>query len=107
MFTDKTIKAISSAIQDVIEVELSARESIEDSFKSNEISYNQDNFINKLPYECSVCPNLNYMSYVECRSCRKKYCISHFYYCKCPMKSVILNYRFSSDLKYYSRGKFQ
>lgn len=107
MFTDKAIKAISTAIQDVIEIELTARESIENYLRINDINYSQDNFINKLPYECGVCPSLNYMSYLECKACMKKYCISHFYICKCPSKSVTLFYRFNSDLKYYSRGKFQ
>lgn len=107
MFTDITIKTISTAIQDVIEAELIARDSIEEYLKTNSIQFSQENFMNKLPYECIMCPSLNYMSYIDCRSCKKKYCITHYYLCKCPAKAVTLYYRFNTDLKYYSRGKFQ
>lgn len=105
MFTDKTIKDITLAIQEVIDAELLARENIESYLKKNEIMYTQESFNYKLPYDCSVCPNLNYMSYQECKTCKKKECITHNLVCKCSTKALVLYYRFNSDLKYYSKGK--
>jgi hypothetical protein len=105
MFTDKTIKTITSAIQDVIDIELDLRERIEQYFKTNELGYSQESFISKLPGECNVCPNLNYMSYLECKTCKRKGCIYHYNVCRCTNKVLVLYYRFNSDLKYYSKGK--
>lgn len=101
----KSYSEITINIQSIIQKEIQLRELIEEFLNLNSIQYSYESFINRLPFECSICEELNYMSYVECRSCLRKSCISHLSICKCEEKTVVLYYRFNNDLKYYLKNK--
>ena len=103
--SDKTIRLLNPSIQEIIENELALRESIEQYLNINSIVYNHENFLSKFPIECTICPQLNYMSYLVCKSCKRKSCINHLSICKCTDRVIVLYYRFSTDLKYYSKNK--
>ena len=120
MFTDKTLKAITTAIQEIIEIELSLRDVIESHLKEKKISYTLETINSKQAIDCMLCPSKNYMSFMECKNCKKRACISHINFCECLNNSnnfkdennnniknfsLSLYYRFNSDLKYYSRSK--
>lgn len=120
MFTDKIIRIITSSIQDIIEVELSIRDVVENFLNNNNIKYRIESINYKYSIDCMICPNRNYMSFIQCYKCNLKACINHFKFCNCELdineannedtiqssqNSIVLYYRFNSDLKYYSKSK--
>ena len=104
ILSETCLKSLSTMIQESIEVELSHREAIELYLNLNKIPYIIEEITAKTCTECSYCVNLNYLSYLECRACKKKSCINHNLLCKCMPKNVLLYYRYH-DLKEFKSKK--
>ncbi len=105
ILSEKSVKTINSYIQESIDNEFNSRETIEQFCEINKISKTILSLESKWFVSCQHCIELNYLSYAECLECKKKYCISHLYPCKCQSKSITLYYRHKNDLYYYSKNK--
>lgn len=105
ILSEKSVKIINSYIQESIDNEFNARENIEQFCDLNKITKSIQSLESKWFVNCQQCIELNYLSYAECSECKKKYCISHLYPCKCSAKNIVLYYRHKNDLYYYSKNK--
>ena len=99
------MKVLTSMIQEVIDYEYSTRQSIENYCEENNIDRTIILLESKLSYVCSLCKDLNYLSYLECCNCKQKTCIKHLVSCTCK-SSITLFYRHKHDLSYhFSKNK--
>lgn len=96
------LKKFNYYLKKIVNDELENRRLIEANFIGLQINYNIIEIEDSSKYdehECPFCRNYCYLSYLKCRSCNRKCCITHNIQCQCLPTDFILGYRFKQNVR--------
>jgi len=90
---------LAKDFEEIKQIELEKRDSLRNRYNKVIIRQFDDKLNRYDSHECMQCKNYTYLSFATCIVCCRKSCVNHNTVCNCVGSTIILNVRFTDEVK--------